>query len=183
MLEPTIKPVGNVADTDAMTLHAPSRRWTSLLLCSALVLGACGSGESSAGDDTASPSALALDESTATVVDTDSAETTDASVTDIPSAEESGFDIAEFASLADLENVELTPEVFEELKTNEASRAAILEEMEAQGLDADSAVCFLDEVSPGLFIAFGTGQEPTDEQFGELLTLLDTCEVAFGATS
>lgn len=146
-------------------------RWIGLLVGGALVLGACSSRSaevSSADEPDPSPSALALEDSTPSVeVSTP--------------AEEAVFEIAEFSSLADLENVELTPEIFELLKSNEASRAAVIAEMGAQGLDAEQSECFLDEVSPGLFIAFGTGEQPDDSQFGELLSLLDTCEIAFGS--
>ncbi len=150
-----------------------SGRWIGLLVSAALVLGACSSTstEDAAADDPDSPPAtLPLDDATSTdETDTESA------------AEDQIFDLEEFTSLSDLENIEITPELFEMLKTNETSRAAVLEEMEAQGLGSEEAVCFLDQVSPGLFIAFGSGQQPDDAQFGELLGLVETCEIAFGA--
>lgn len=148
-----------------------SGRWIGLLVSGALVMGACSSSSaetSSADELDPSPSALALEDTTS------SAEVS-------APVEEAAFDIAEFSSLADLESVELTPEIFELLKTNEASRAAVIAEMGAQGLDAVQSECFLDHVSPGLFIAFGTSEQPDDAQFGELLGLLDTCEIAFGS--
>ena len=149
-----------------------SGRWIGLLVSAALVLGACSSAstEASSVDDPESPASLPLDDGTSTS-ETDT-ETTAADQT---------FDLDEFTSLSDLENIEITPELFEMLKTNETSRAAVLEEMEAQGLGSEEAVCFLDQVSPGLFIAFGSGQQPDDAQFGELLGLVETCEIAFGA--
>lgn len=164
---------GGHSDADARKMKTDDRspsRWIGLLVGAALVLGACSSTstDDAAAEDT-SPSALALD---------DAASTDEAELE--PDPADAVFDIAAFTSLADLEDVELTPEIFELLKVNEASREAILVEMRAQGLDAEQSVCFLDQVSPGLFIAFGTGQQPDDAQFGELLGLLDTCGIAFG---
>ena len=155
------------------------RLFSPALVSLALVLGACGSDASdtpAAPDTSAPPAALALDDADETGAQTT---TDDVSASDVGSTD-TVFDIAEFASLADLESVELTPELFEQLKANDASRAAIIVEMQNQGLDAAQSECFLDQVSPGLFIAFGTGQQPDDAQFGELLSLLDTCEIAFG---
>lgn len=160
-------------------------RWIGLLLCGALVLGACSSGSEEAAPSDAvdeSPQELALDDAAAST-GADAATTIETDSTDVAAAGDAPFDIAEFASLADLESVELTPELFEQLKTNELSRAAIIEEMGANGLDAEQSACFLDEVSPGLFIAFGTGEQPDDAQFGELIGLLGTCEIDFAAAS
>lgn len=147
-----------------------SGRWIGLVVGAALVLSACSSTSSVASptdEVETSPIVLPLDETTSA----------DAVVAD------ASFDVADFDSLADLENVELTPELFEELKTNEVSREAIIVEMGVNGLTPEESVCFLDTVSPGLFISFGTGEQPDDAQFAELLELLDTCEIAFGTES
>jgi len=150
--------------------HGLSRRWIGIAVGAALVLGACGAGatdEASMSDTTDAPAELALD-----AAETDGDAENEAEVDDSDA-------VAEGIS-PDLETIDLTPEMFEELKTDEVSRAAILVEMRAQGLDAEEAECFLDTVSPGLFITFSVGEQPDDEQFAELLQLLDTCQIAFG---
>ncbi len=152
-----------------------SGRWIGLLLAGALVLGACGSttSESEAADDdivSAEPAALALAEEV-----TAEQTTADEAPANLTSADE--FDVDDFTSLEDLENVELTPELITEIRTNEAARPIVVAEMEAQGLTADQASCLLDNVSPGLFIVFGMGAQPDEEQFVELIELLGTCEI------
>lgn len=160
-------------------------RMGAVLLSAALLLGACGSG----GDATASSdnldtpvSALPLDDEPQS---DDVTSVDDASVDDAAPAADSGetaaFDVSDFTSLADLEGTEITPEIFEALRTDETARAAVLVEMGTQGLSPEESDCFLDEVSPGLFIAFAAGEQPDEEQFTELLGLLDTCEIAFGS--
>ena len=143
------------------------RRWVGIALGAALVLGACSSAttdEALAVDEIEEPNELALDvEETAT--------------------DESSPDVEELEMLGGLTAADLTPELFEELKADPVSRAAVVEEMSNQGLDAEQAECFLDNVSPGLFITFSLGDQPDDAQFGELLQLLETCEIAFGAES
>lgn len=138
-----------------------------MVLGAALVLGACGSNATddavSVDESAEAPAELALD---ATAPDQ-----TQGSADDAAEAEN------------DLSAIEVTPELFEQLKTDEVQRAEVLEEMSAQGLSAEEAECFLDNVSPGLFVTFGTGAQPDDDQFAELLQLLDTCEIAFGAES
>jgi len=159
-----------------------------------MTLGACGSSatdDASTVDGTEAPSELALDATDVDSTDVDSTDTdstvvdstdTDTDITE-PEEKRTDFTADDFETLDDLSTVELTPEMFEELKTDETSRAAVLIEMEAQGLDAEEAACFLDNVSFGLFVTFGAGEQPNDAQFGELLTLLDSCEIAFGAES
>lgn len=140
-----------------------SGRWIGIIVAGALAIGACGS---SGGENAATtPETLPLEEAPA-VASTIPAE-----------------DLDDVSSSSELDGVELTPEVFEELKTDPESRAAVLEEMMGQGLTADEAACFLDSVSPGLFATFGNGDQPNDAEFAELLELLDTCEIAFGAQS
>jgi len=152
-----------------------SRRWIGLLVACTLVLGACGSGSSepAAADE---PEALALAEETPA----DEAPADEAAAGEtVPMAE---FDIDDFESLEDLQQLEVTPEVFEAIRASETARPIVLAEMESQGLTPDQAVCFLDTVSPGLFTVFSVGEQPDEEQFAELLELLGVCEMTFGAT-
>lgn len=185
-----VKVGGTTPDVQEMNTDDRQRgRWIGLLLSGALVLGACSSSSGEAAVPAVvdeSPDALALDPAApSTEADvTEADEAADDEAADGEAADASApFDVAEFTSLADLADVELTPELFEELKTNEVARVAIIDEMGKNGLNVEQSECFLDGVSPGLFIAFGTGEQPSDAQFGELIVLLDTCEIAFGATT
>lgn len=154
-----------------------SRRWIGVLFAGTLVLGACGSAtsEPAAADD---PAVAVADEPDALALAED-APGEEAPVDDAAPVAE--FDIDSFESLEDLEQLEVTPELFEAIRSSETARPIVLAEMESQGLTADQANCFLDTVSPGLFTVFGAGEQPDEEQFAELIELLGVCEMTFGA--
>lgn len=158
-----------------------------MLATAALVLGACGSGASdqATSDETeATPDTLPYEapsepsSPTTAPADNAPADTAPADAESaVPGADE------EFSSSSALDDVEITPERFEELKTDEELRAEVLAEMQGEGLTAEQAACFLDRMSLELFVTFGRGEAPDDAEFEELLGLLDTCEIAFGTQS
>lgn len=142
------------------------RRWLGSALGATLMLGACSSNTTNASspDETAEPSELALEAAEASTAEP--------------------LTTTQQPLIPDVLAVDrLTPETFEALKTDEASRAAVVEAMQGQGLGADEAECFLDNVTPELFITFSSGEQPDDAQFSELLGLIDICQIAFGAES
>jgi len=148
-----------------------SRRWVAAALSAAMFLGACSSSSTEESSDDA-PSELALD-----------TETVETEVVDTEQTETEVVDTEEAEAADDLPPTEFTPEMFEELKSDDVARAAVLQEMQGQGLEAEQAECFLDNVSAGLFSTFSAGVQPDDAQFSELLELLEICEIAFGADS
>ncbi len=166
-------------DKDA---HVTSRRWIGLLLAGAFALAACGSG-------TESPTDLANDSGDSGVADVEGSELAladeapeidpaDDDAVDEPPME---LDLDEFDSLDDLDGVTMTPELFEALRTSEVMRPLVIQEMADQGLSPEEAGCFFDNVSPELFVVFGEGEAPNDEQFAELMDLLVICEIPFTA--
>lgn len=156
------------------TNDSTSGRWVGIAVSAAFLLGACGSTPTEDATADTSPPALMLEEAPTTTV-------AESPIIEAPAAAD--VDVAEFSGLEDLSGAELTPELFEELKTDESSRAAIIDEMVANGLSPDDAACFLDSVSPGLLMTFGVGDDPDDDQIVELFSLLETCEIAFGPES
>ena len=158
-----------------MDAHTPGR-WIGLLLVGALTLGACGSG-------TEPPTAALVDDPSdeaaeLALVEEDAAT---APADDTPEAESTPIALDDFTSLDDLDGVEMTEELFEAMRSSDVMRPLILEEMVDQGLTADEAACFFDHVSPGLFVVFGEGDAPDDDQFTELMDLLVTCDITFAA--
>lgn len=158
-------------------------RWIGLVMVGAVVgaltLGACGSGTDSStaalvGDTSDDAGELALVEDVADQAPPDTA----------PEAEDTqleSIDLIGVDSLDDLDGLEMTESLFEAMRSSDVLRPLVLEEMVEQGLTETEATCFFDNVSPGLFVVFGEGDAPDDEQFAELMELLVTCDITFAA--
>ncbi len=161
-----------------MDAHTPGR-WIGLLIVGALTLGACGSG-------TESPTAAFVNEPSdgateLALVEDDAVEAPSDEMSETVDTESAPIDLNDVDSFDDLDGVEMTEELFEAMRSSEVMRPLVLEEMVDQGLTEDQAVCFFDRVSPGLFVVFGEGDAPDDEQFAELMELLVTCDITFAA--
>ncbi len=161
-----------------MDAHTPGR-WIGLLIAGALTLGACGSG-------TESPTAALVDEPSdgateLALVEDDAVEAPADELPEPVETEAVTIDLDDVDSFDDLAGVEMTEELFEAMRASEVMRPIVLEEMTSQGLTGDQAVCFFDNVSPGLFVVFGEGDAPDDDQFAELMDLLVTCDITFAA--
>ncbi len=73
---------------------------------------------------------------------------------------------------------ELTVESFEVARSSEATRDQLIEGFtSSKGFTQQQGACFIDQVSPELFVALGTDTDPDDEQLIELLELLEACDI------
>lgn len=78
----------------------------------------------------------------------------------------------------------LTVESFETARSSEATRTVMIDGMiGSRDLTAEQAGCFIDEVSPELFVVLGNDLEPETAQLTELFELLDTCSIPLDAMS
>lgn len=73
---------------------------------------------------------------------------------------------------------ELTVESFEVARSSEATRDQLIQGFtSSKGFTQQQGACFIDQVSPELFVALGTDTDPDDEQLIELLELLEACDI------
>ena len=77
---------------------------------------------------------------------------------------------------------ELTVESFEVARSSEATRDQLIRGfIGSQAITQEQGACFIDQVSPELFVTLGNDTDPADEQVVELLELLETCDIPLDA--